>query len=511
MKSILSQCALRISPCLVAIMLLFPLFAVAQQLEGMASYYADKFDGRPLSVGGTFYQAGFTAASKDLDWGTVVEVTNLSNGKTTQVLINDCGPHARGRIIDLSRAAARELDFIRQGETKVRLRVIRASNSGPTCSRGKWAKKLKKEGKKIPPPPPPWNPARTGPMAPVNTVTPGPTLINPASPVSPGYTRGMAGYYPDRFQGLATSTGEIYDHVKFTAASKTFAYGAQLEVTNIVTGSKTRVVVNDCGPNSADRIIDLSRAAAAEIGLISAGSAAVEIRLVKAGTKGPTCKPDIAVQAQESAPDNPGRTPPPAAGTSAAGGDLVEAFQLQVGAFGNPANAAAVVNTLTLAGLAGTYSVTSGDLTKVFTGLSATEQEIKATELLVTEAGYPDAKIVKTRATRSELSGEPPASATDDKAVTAAEISTPASAPQRAYDPTDIMFGVQVGAFRSSQNAQKTVKALREAGVKEVYSARVSKKHRVFAGRFFFQSQAQAEREKLRELGFSGATVRRVQ
>jgi rare lipoprotein A len=65
-----------------------------------------------------------TAAHRKLPFGTIVKVENLSNGRSVLVRINDRGPFVRGRIIDLTRAAARQLDFLRSGTTKVRLTVI---------------------------------------------------------------------------------------------------------------------------------------------------------------------------------------------------------------------------------------------------------------------------------------------------------------------------------------------------------------------------------------------------
>lgn len=507
---------------LFAILLLATTTAEAQRMEGMATFYADKFDGGPLSVGGTFRQSAYTAASKELDWGTVVEVTNLNNGKTTQVLINDCGPHAKGRLIDLSKAAARDLDFIKQGETKVRLRIIRASNSGPTCSRSKWSKNLKKEGKEIPPPPPPWDPTSTAAINPVNSVTPGPTLADPSSPVPAGITRGMAGYYPDRLHGRTTSTGEIYDRAKFTAASKAFSYGTLLEITNIVNGAKVQVLVNDCGPHSADRIIDLSRAAADRIGLVKAGSAAVEIQVLEQGTQGPTCNRSAwaKTQRENTVTLGPGQVAPPSPtvpGASRANpstvqqqtGNMVEAYQLQVGAYGDRANAEAVVSKLVKAGMPDTYAVTRGKFTRVYTGLAATEKEAEAGQKAVAKAGYPKSKVVKTRVAPSALAKEEPA--TGPNTYGSSSTSTPQPAPQREYDPTDILFGVQVGAFSAKANSDKAMNSLREAGVNEVYSAKVGKTYRVFAGKFYFQSQAETEKNKLREMGFAGASVRRVQ
>lgn len=522
MKNTQIQTLRYLLPSLLILLLMASGTTNAQRLEGMATYYADKFDGGTLSVGGTFRQSAYTAASKELDWGTVVEVTNLSNGKTTQVLINDCGPHAKGRLIDLSKAAARDLDFIKQGETKVRLRIIRASNSGPTCSRSKWRKKLKRQGKAIPPPPPPWDPTETASIKPINPVTPGPALANPSSPVPAGITRGMASYYPSRLHGRPTSTGEIYDRAKYTAASKVFTYGTRLEVTNIVNGAKTQVLVNDCGPHSADRIIDLSRAAADQIGLVQAGSAAVEIRVLEQGTKGPTCNRAAwaKTQRENTATLGPGQAAPPSPtvpGASRANqspvqqqaGNLVEAYQLQVGAYGDRANAEAVVSKLVKAGLPDTYAVTSGKLTRVYTGLAATEKAAEAGKKAVAKAGYPKSKVVKTRVAPSALTKEEPAAGPN----TYGSSSTPAPqpAPQREYDPTDILFGVQVGAFSAKANADKAMNALREAGVSEVYSAKVGKTYRVFAGKFYFQSQAETEKNKLRKMGFAGASVRRVQ
>ncbi|OAV43795.1 septal ring lytic transglycosylase RlpA family protein [Lewinella sp. 4G2] len=127
----------------------------------MATYYHQKFYGRLTSTGEKLNPRLFTAASKQYDWGTILEVTNLDNGRTTQVRVNDCGPHAKGNILDLSQAAAEELDMIRAGRVPVSVKVIRQSTAGPTCSRGAWSKRLRAEGRPIPPPPPNWKPGDT--------------------------------------------------------------------------------------------------------------------------------------------------------------------------------------------------------------------------------------------------------------------------------------------------------------------------------------------------------------
>ena len=89
--------------------------------EGIASYYADKYEGRPTASGEIFRQDLLTAAHKTLPFGTMVTITNLKNGKKMRVRINDRGPFVTGRIIDLTSRGARELDFIRDGIVNVKI------------------------------------------------------------------------------------------------------------------------------------------------------------------------------------------------------------------------------------------------------------------------------------------------------------------------------------------------------------------------------------------------------
>jgi rare lipoprotein A len=93
-------------------------------LEGIASYYADEFDGRPTSSGETYDMHALTAAHRTLPFGTRVLVTNLSNGRSVEVRINDRGPFKGGRIIDLSLEAARRLEMVGPGTARVRLEVL---------------------------------------------------------------------------------------------------------------------------------------------------------------------------------------------------------------------------------------------------------------------------------------------------------------------------------------------------------------------------------------------------
>lgn len=92
--------------------------------EGVASWYGPNFHGRLTANGETYDMNGLTAAHRTLPFNTVVEVENLDNGKTVQVRINDRGPFAKNRIIDLSKKAAEEIDMLGPGTAPVALYLI---------------------------------------------------------------------------------------------------------------------------------------------------------------------------------------------------------------------------------------------------------------------------------------------------------------------------------------------------------------------------------------------------
>ncbi len=92
---------------------------------GMASWYGPGFAGRPTASGERFVPSQRTAAHRTLPFGTVVRVTRLDSGRKVVVRINDRGPFVEGRIIDLSRGAARRLSMLRDGVVEVRIEVKR--------------------------------------------------------------------------------------------------------------------------------------------------------------------------------------------------------------------------------------------------------------------------------------------------------------------------------------------------------------------------------------------------
>jgi rare lipoprotein A len=110
--------------------------------EGIASWYGgdDGFEGKPTASGEIYDSSLMTAAHRDLPLGTLVEVSSLESGKSVNVRINDRGPFIRGRIIDLSRAAAGQLDLIGSGTGRVRLTLLKPGPAAPAVSAsGLWS------------------------------------------------------------------------------------------------------------------------------------------------------------------------------------------------------------------------------------------------------------------------------------------------------------------------------------------------------------------------------------
>lgn len=156
---------------------------------------------------------------------------------------------------------------------------------------------------------------------------------------------GLASYYGDEFIGLPTASGESYDPDAFTAAHRTLRFGTRLEVTNPANGSTVTVRINDRGPFVEGRLIDLSRAAASALGILTVGVAPVEVRVLRA---------------EEEAEFSP--TPSP------------ETF-FQMGAFRTEANAQTLIRSLVKQGYEPRLKK-EGTLFRVY--LRATESEAMA-------------------------------------------------------------------------------------------------------------------------------------
>lgn len=99
-------------------------FAPTGRHVGVASWYGPGFYGRKTASGAVYTGAKLTAAHRTLPFGTRVRVTNLENGRRVVVVVDDRGPYARGRVIDLSPTAARRLGMLNDGLARVRVEVV---------------------------------------------------------------------------------------------------------------------------------------------------------------------------------------------------------------------------------------------------------------------------------------------------------------------------------------------------------------------------------------------------
>ena len=98
-----------------------PLSAQEKTIRGNASYYADKFHGRPTASGEPYNKDSMTCAHLKYPFGTMLKVRNPINGRTVTVRVTDRGPYVKSRVIDLSRAAAQKLDIIQAGFAMVEI------------------------------------------------------------------------------------------------------------------------------------------------------------------------------------------------------------------------------------------------------------------------------------------------------------------------------------------------------------------------------------------------------
>ena len=91
---------------------------------GVCSYYAQRHNGHITASGKKFNNSALTAAHRTYPMGTKLKLTNISNGKTVDVVVNDRGPFVKGRDISVTRHAAQQLGFIKQGFTTVRIEQV---------------------------------------------------------------------------------------------------------------------------------------------------------------------------------------------------------------------------------------------------------------------------------------------------------------------------------------------------------------------------------------------------
>lgn len=111
----------------------FSSFALQNAAEvGKCGYYADSFHGRPTASGEKYNKDALTCSHKTLAFGTKIRVTRLDNKKSVVVRVNDRGPFIEGYIIDVSSAAARELDLLKVGSARVKTEIVESAESSLT-------------------------------------------------------------------------------------------------------------------------------------------------------------------------------------------------------------------------------------------------------------------------------------------------------------------------------------------------------------------------------------------
>ncbi|PSR14621.1 MAG: hypothetical protein DA408_00125 [Bacteroidetes bacterium] len=118
-----------------AFFLVTSLTLIAQTTTGVASYYAAGLQGRKTASGEPYDHQGFTCANRDYPFGTELKVIRVDDGRSVVVRVNDCGPHRKDRIIDVSGAAAEQIGLVRDGITLVRLELVKMGTGKMPCGK----------------------------------------------------------------------------------------------------------------------------------------------------------------------------------------------------------------------------------------------------------------------------------------------------------------------------------------------------------------------------------------
>ncbi|HEY3645249.1 MAG TPA: septal ring lytic transglycosylase RlpA family protein [Gammaproteobacteria bacterium] len=219
-------------------------------------------------------------------------------------------------------------------------------------------------------------------------------------PACKGYhDRGIASWYGLQFHGARTSDGETYDMYAMTAANKVVPIPCYARVTNLKNGKSVVVKINDRGPFVANRLIDLSYAAASKLDMLGNGTALVDVTAVGPGDLPPPANtvPAAASAAAAVVAAPPGSTSLPAMPSRAAANGAPQMF-LQVGAFGSRSNADNAVAKLAAAGVAHAFVQTVGEanrtLYKVRIGPLADVDSVDALTAKLRDLGFGDSQIV---------------------------------------------------------------------------------------------------------------------
>jgi rare lipoprotein A (peptidoglycan hydrolase) len=239
--------------------------AKGRSLNGIASFYSYNLDGTLTSTGERYRNAKFTAASNNFKLNTWVLVTNLNNKKSVIVRINDhMHPRmkAKGRVVDLSREAAKQLDFIDRGLTKVKVQPVEFI----------FSQEVKKRLDSL-------QQSDSASMDSIKTTEP----PKPEPVVEDNSKTGIASFYSANLDGTLTATGERYRNNRMSAASNDFDLNTWVKITNLNNNKSIVLRINDrMHPRmqKKGRVVDLSRIAAKKLDFINNGLAKVKVEIV---------------------------------------------------------------------------------------------------------------------------------------------------------------------------------------------------------------------------------------
>lgn len=233
-------------------------------VTGIASFYSYNLDGTKTATGERYRNALLTAASNNFKLNTWVLVTNLKNKKSVIVRIND-RMHPRmkrkGRVVDLSREAARQLEFMDNGLAKVKVQPIKFVFSQEIKEK---LDSVKQATDAISTPP-----------------------VDSTKTGDEDFVTGIASFYSANLDGTKTATGEKYRNNKLSAASNHFDLNTWVRVTNLTNNRSVILRINDrMHPRmkARGRVVDLSRIAAKQLGFMKSGLTKVKVEPVEKGT-----------------------------------------------------------------------------------------------------------------------------------------------------------------------------------------------------------------------------------
>jgi rare lipoprotein A len=305
-----------------------------------------------------------------------------------------------------------------------------------------------------------------------------PTAVPPPQPPPPPLagmsdTHGLAGWYGQEFAGRTTANGEIFDPLLMTAAHRSLPFGTIVDVKNPTTHQTVRVRVNDRGPYIGNRLIDLSYAAAQQIGIVDTGGGEVDITVVRLG-KG---------EREPPAPYTVAVTGPTAAG---------EAPRVEV----VPQPAAAAPPPATIAPKPAPVTVDNVQVIEEHKGVE-TRRQVSASGTSVEVVPVPQPSAPKPAAV-----APPPAPVPQPQPQPKVQPAAPAPAPTPARSGR---YVVQVGAFSVEANAKALQERLAKIG-EQAWIDKSSLWH-VRLGPFETKEQAIKQRDRLERAGISAIIV----